>query len=343
MTTTVDLSALRARYIVSADSPRGPAPGLSHAEYIAGPGLGGSSLVVAADKPGTYWLRDQMKADEETPLTKIGTAAHVAILEPDQWDKLYAPPYDPAHFAPGKVLYESGRAVGERLRVLKAEGHKVKVSGSNAEKLAELQKVEPAAFYEDDLYAEYCRMYQGFVTLTQPQHDSVRGMADAVAEWHIRWIAAGNAPLFASGTLTEQTAYWTDPETGILCRLRADLVTPCRRFWVDLKTTEDASPKGWTRHAMRMGYDLQAAHYIDGARLLSGRSPEWMWLVVEREWPHGVKIHRPDARVLEHAQQRRRDALARIRRVLDGETDTYDLTPNIIELPAWKARALEAA
>ena len=61
----------------------------------------------------------------------------------------------------------------------------------------------------------------------------------------------------------EVSAYWHDPETGELCRVRPD-------FWredgyiVDLKTTTDASPEGFAKSVANWNYHMQAPYYMEG-------------------------------------------------------------------------------
>lgn len=61
----------------------------------------------------------------------------------------------------------------------------------------------------------------------------------------------------------EVSAYWHDPETGELCRVRPD-------WWredgyiVDLKTTTDASPEGFAKSVANFRYHVQAPYYMEG-------------------------------------------------------------------------------
>ena len=72
--------------------------------------------------------------------------------------------------------------------------------------------------------------------------------------------------LFATG-YSEASVFWVDEQTGIYCKARPDWVHYIDGktvTLVDLKSTVDESPSGFGRASARMGYHLQAAHYVEG-------------------------------------------------------------------------------
>lgn len=58
--------------------------------------------------------------------------------------------------------------------------------------------------------------------------------------------------LLGPGLLTEQSIYWIDPITGLLCKGRCDGLRLDMRIIVDVKTTIDASPKGFGKQAANL-------------------------------------------------------------------------------------------
>ena len=101
----------------------------------------------------------------------------------------------------------------------------------------------------------------GGVPLKQAEFDQVEGMAAALRAHPL----AG--PLLAPGTgLAEQSLYWTDPGTGVRCRVRPDWLKqlPGLTLCVDYKSCADASPQAVSRAIRDRSYHQQDAFYIDG-------------------------------------------------------------------------------
>lgn len=71
--------------------------------------------------------------------------------------------------------------------------------------------------------------------------------------------------LFTDGE-SEVTLRWTDGDTGLKCKARADRWNRRRRFMADLKSTDDASERGFGRSVVRYGYDITHAHYCEAAK-----------------------------------------------------------------------------
>ncbi len=60
----------------------------------------------------------------------------------------------------------------------------------------------------------------------------------------------------------EQSVYWIDQRTGLLCRCRPDWWSQPERLVADLKTTDDITKFHWSARDYR--YDVQEAFYTDG-------------------------------------------------------------------------------
>lgn len=133
-------------------------------------------------------------------------------------------------------------------------------------------------------------------------------------------------------TRREVPKFWTDPETGLLCKCRLDAVKP--DTVVDLKTTLDASTGAFMRDAMKYGYHVQAAHYLQGVEATTGRRPEWYFLVIEKKPPYCVHIMRASAELIELGAYERARLMEKLKHCIDTDTwpayNTEELTP-----PAW--------
>lgn len=144
--------------------------------------------------------------------------------------------------------------------------------------------------------------------------------------------------------LREVSVVWNDPETGVLCKARPDLVTSYDGWTVvpDVKTTRDASPGAFSASIARYGYHVQAAHYLAGLDAHAPRARRWLWIAVESEPPHGVAVYEcSEAARLQGGSERgvylRAYAKAR-------ETDVWRGYPDVIQeldLPRWAQKAPE--
>lgn len=139
----------------------------------------------------------------------------------------------------------------------------------------------------------------------------------------------------------EVSAYWTDVQTGVLCKCRPDHVSPVAMgtgcILVDVKTAGDASAEAFARSATNLGYHLQAAWYCDGYAQASGLQVHGMvFAVVESEFPHAVAAYMLDDVGIEKGRAAVRDALNRY-----VECERADAWPGypagitVLQLPPW--------
>lgn len=64
----------------------------------------------------------------------------------------------------------------------------------------------------------------------------------------------------------EESFFWKDEETGVECKCRPDSYGEIsgQPICVDLKTCQCAETEKFMRDAIKLNYDIQAAHYCDG-------------------------------------------------------------------------------
>ena len=150
----------------------------------------------------------------------------------------------------------------------------------------------------------------GHTPLLRAQADAVDLMAEAVLAHPF-----ARAILETEGD-AEQSAWWVDEAddgTEVQCRARFDYVTTTNAGMpavVDLKTTgKSAAPTAFARSAVDFGYDLQAAWYSHGFEVITGQSPAFLFIVVEKDAPHLVAVHALDEFFLERGERLRRNAI----------------------------------
>lgn len=144
----------------------------------------------------------------------------------------------------------------------------------------------------------------------------------------------------AQGLLTggkaERSIFWTDPETGILCKCRPDFLRD-DGVVIDLKVTTDASAHAFQRTVGRFRYEVQSALYLEGVSYLLGVPlRNFVHLVVESEPPFGIAAYVLDDPSLDVG----RDIVKRMRHRLASAKDqanapAYPLEIQNLSVPNW--------
>lgn len=136
----------------------------------------------------------------------------------------------------------------------------------------------------------------------------------------------------------ELSVYAKDPETGVLVRCRFDRLLN-RGFSPDLKTTVDASHRGFSNAIAKYGYSFQAAFYMDTFEWATGDKLEGFGFVaVESKAPYNVMCYRLDDESIEIGRSQYRAALNKYAECLEsGVWHGYDdcELEMLIGLPDW--------
>lgn len=132
----------------------------------------------------------------------------------------------------------------------------------------------------------------------------------------------------------ELSVYWNDDETGILCRCRPDWLAP--DCVLDLKTTEDASPRAFQRSAYSWRYWVQAAFYLDGlaANGIDGRS--FIFAAIEKSEPYACAGYAASEAMLaagreEYRRLLRQLLMCRLQNKWPGYVSSFEL----LDLPGY--------
>lgn len=153
--------------------------------------------------------------------------------------------------------------------------------------------------------AEWEAANAGKLPLSGEQMHSI-GRIKAALQQH-----AGAARLLASGR-AEVSAFWHDDATGVECKARADFLSgwPDQPHTVvDLKITGNAAADAFARVAVSLGYDVQAALYVDGFRRALNRYVRFVFVAVEAEPPHAVAAYEAGEAMLALGRAKCRAAL----------------------------------
>jgi hypothetical protein len=188
-----------------------------------------------------------------------------------------------------------------------------------------------------EAWAAFIESAAGKIILTADQMKDAEAMANSLHAHPINKIVM-------EGTgCREASIFYRDTESDLACRVRPDYhIAPCDKWpnglIIDLKTTDDARPAAFARTIANFGYHTSAAMYCDGFQAYYGteNSPEFLWLVIERNRPYACAAYEVTDDVLFVGHAKKREALeliAHCQRL--GEWPSYSLQINPIALPAW--------
>ena len=112
-----------------------------------------------------------------------------------------------------------------------------------------------------------------------------------------------------------------DNGSGFQMKGELDCLNADKAYVVDVKTATDNSPEVFQRDAIKWGYDIQAAAYLEAASILLDADLRWFWVVVQNKAPWKVEVYQAIYEVLEYGRDRlveRQEWFDRCR-----ETDTW--------------------
>jgi exodeoxyribonuclease VIII len=138
--------------------------------------------------------------------------------------------------------------------------------------------------------------------------------------------------LLAQGQ-AEQTITWTDPETGLDCKARADWLGAIA--FDDVKTTGDIDATRFGALATRMGYPMQMAFYREGL-LQNGLDLDAKIIAVEADEPFDVAVFSVDDDALYAGEIEWRDGLRKVKQCQAEQRwpGRYEQEVTLI-LPPW--------
>lgn len=134
--------------------------------------------------------------------------------------------------------------------------------------------------------------------------------------------------------LPEQCLFWEDADTGLQCKCRCDWLTG--NSILDPKTCQDASPIGFGKIVANMGYDIQAAYNLDGAKALGLGKECFLFIAIESYAPYAVAVYQLDEAAIQSGREKYRRLLNRyLECVTRDEWPAYSEQIEILELPRW--------
>ena len=136
--------------------------------------------------------------------------------------------------------------------------------------------------------------------------------------------------------VNEISIFVKDPVSGLMLKTRPDLMIESNKTVYDVKTTQDASPKGFISECVKYGYFIQGAHYVYTCRLAGYDVTNFSFIACEKSAPFLSHLHLMGPEVMSWATAQLHKTLAVIAKAekdVDYGTGWGDYT--IMEKPSW--------
>jgi hypothetical protein len=240
-----------------------------------------SLLKIFRDKSPAHAHEYILHPPEQTPAMVLGTAVHMAVLQPDLF---------PTHYA----------------------------VAPDVDRRTKAGKEEWAAFQVE---------HPGVAILKADEYQQCMAMATSVRNHSIaKKLLVGE---------TELSATWIDPNTGVTCKGRFDVLSRIGAI-TDLKTTTDASREEFMNSIWRYFYHGQGAHYLNGAHEIGVPADFFCVIAVEKEPPYAVAVYNLKGDTIAAGKDELKPLLETYARCV--ETDVwpgYEEKAVDIDLPKW--------
>ena len=191
--------------------------------------------------------------------------------------------------------------------------------------------VYPGKTRQGKQYDAWCDTHPGVRSLTVREDVTARAIAGAV-----RADPVAGPRLVEDGAMPEHFVSWVDEQTGLPCKALIDLWRPASAGVDDLKSVGTTDRRALEGQIIRLGWDVQMAHYLAGVRALYGVEAVASLICVETAAPHDVAVLTFSPLLVEHGERKRREALellAECKRT--GLWPGRYTSPVEVDPPAW--------
>lgn len=264
--------------------------------------------IIDEDCPFVYrhWL-DHPEDDETTEAMVFGNVVHCVALEPDEFSVRYA--IRPAN-APK-------RPDSRQLNAKKPGAETIKA----------------ISFWND-----WDARNAGKIEITAKDYDTAQAMVESLRRYPMEFpggitITGGE---LLDACRKEVVVRWIDEETGLLCKLRADLYSEELAFAGDLKSCAHAGKSAFSRMINQRRYHVAHAHYSDGFRCAGAPIRSFTFLAIEKRRPHACASWHIDAPSEERGWAIRQRSMRKLAACRDsGQFPSYTTTVSPIGIPAY--------
>lgn len=176
-------------------------------------------------------------------------------------------------------------------------------------------------------YQEFMAENAGKTILSLEEAEQIQNMQAAVMDHPLAYLLTGR---------TEVSGWWKDEETGVLCKMRADVLRD-DGLVLDLKSCESADPNEIERSIHRWGYAISGAMYLAGVSSIMQMDLRKIVLVfVEKNPPYDVVFADLNGAALEKGMMEFRRGLQTIKQCESTRTwPGYSTDFVSVGLPAY--------
>jgi hypothetical protein len=281
---------------------------ISNEEYHASPGISRSGIMEFKKTPSHYWhkyINPDYISDHSSPAVILGQALHTYVLEPEKFKDQYVVKYS-----------ESGKL--EKIPLLKEVGREAyDLAKKNHELEKQKREAAESEFYKNSLGKEIIDI---------DDFKKIEAMARALEKHE-------QAHGLIKDAQYEKSIYWHDPDTGILCKARPDILH--QNMVCDLKSTLNASMREFQRSINSYGYHLQAGMIHEGLKHALGIEIwNFIFIAIEKEEPYAIAVYPLDEVAIAHGIVDFKNTLMRFKNCLDDNYWPGYLT-QMISLPTY--------
>jgi exodeoxyribonuclease VIII len=186
-----------------------------------------------------------------------------------------------------------------------------------------------------EAFDNFSKQHEGKKILDPDDYQKILDMRESVMS------NTACANLFSKG-VPEVSYWWTDEESGFLCKCRTDWIREDLNLVIDIKTTTDSTKLGFAKSIAYWDYDRSAAFYLAGMKAIYGRDFNFAYIAIEKEPPYELGLFILGQRSIETGAVLYKRALQKYKDYteksdLDKALDEQDFIT--IDMPEWSHNA----
>jgi len=137
-----------------------------------------------------------------------------------------------------------------------------------------------------EIWNDFIDENQGADVLTVADYDKLVDMANAFRD-------NSEAMSLIDGGQMETSWFWTDEETGEVCKVRPDCLSVKNgvHYIIDYKTTDSCEDGHFERSVKKYNYKLQAGMYREGMFQNTFEDYVFVFIAQEKNYPYAVRVY----------------------------------------------------